>query len=172
MASTPASARYLARTRSASRVPMAAPHSKRPCLSREGTPLGGLFNLSFMVARVNKPIKYRFASTMGSFPLLLSRRICSFSCALFSVEPSTRSSTEVMTSESKVLRSRTSSASRVVTKPSRALPQVPLSLMQTELKPRAARNSSKSRSVALGRRTAGFATYPGLCDLTIFACSS
>lgn len=79
---------------------------------------------------------------------------------------------EVMTSESKVLRSRTSSASRVVTKPSRALPQVPLSLMQTELKPRAARNSSKSRSVALGRRTAGFATYPGLCDLTIFACSS
>jgi hypothetical protein len=72
MASTPASAKAIARPRSLSRVPMAAPHSNLPDRSVEGAPGEGLINFSFKVEPVTTATSSPESFRIGSFPFLLS----------------------------------------------------------------------------------------------------
>mmetsp|Transcript_5098 Transcript_5098/g.12689 ORF Transcript_5098/g.12689 Transcript_5098/m.12689 type:complete len:271 (+) Transcript_5098:790-1602(+) len=165
-ASTPAAASASARALSASRVPMAAPHSSRPRASNDGAPGLGRNFLSFSEARVSSPTRAPPASTTGSLPFLLASNFSSMSSIVSPALPVSRLAAGVMTDARVAERSDTSSESREVTNPINAPPTAPLSVTQTEVNPRRVASWSSAAKVAVGAITSGRVMYPRRCALT------
>mmetsp|Transcript_28381 Transcript_28381/g.67170 ORF Transcript_28381/g.67170 Transcript_28381/m.67170 type:complete len:238 (-) Transcript_28381:308-1021(-) len=163
--STPAATSASSLSRSSALVPMAAP--TRSCLE-----VGFLVDCGKSWALTRSRRQMRETSswdslTMGSFPFLEERRTSSASRRVIVSEPTTRSRTWVMTSESGVDLSLSQSTSRSVTIPNSLPPTAPVSVIGMPEKPSFSLTSSTSWTVAVGGRHTGCVMNPFLWTLTL-----
>ena len=112
-ASAPAATSAPARSRMSFVTPIAAAQSRRPWLSLAELGYLTTFSMSFIVMR---PLRWNFASTMGSFSILCLRRISLASSSVVPSRPVTRPSL-VMTSRIGLVMSSSNFMSRFVMMP-------------------------------------------------------